>query len=570
MTRAMWMRRLGIWLCFAVLLTAPVSFQPASLLLGDPAIDVWNHAWGYWFVADSLAQARLPFETPLVGGPEGGVLYFIDTPGALVMLPVTWLFGPAVAYNLALIGRIALAGLAAQMLAEELVGEQGLHGWLAGVAYASTPFLLCELANGISEVCATQWLALTLWAAARALRTGQTRDWVLLGLLQGITSVTTFYYGLTSALVLVLLVGSWWVARAVREGSIPLRPLWQGTLAAAVGLVLVVPHWLVFRASLSSGRALIRRSLELNARLVEHNAVDPRVYVTPGDFQSVDLMAIYGEPFVHTGYLRWTVIALAVIAAWRSPRLRAWLALGVASLVLGLGPFLWWGGEWFEVGGRVLSLPFDWLRRLLPQVAITHPLRLSLAAQALFAALAGAGAAALVTRVGEGRSRQALGVAFGLLIVGEGLFGSAAQWPLPGSDATIPEVYATAPEGMVLDLPAEVGTGMETSRYFWYQTAHGRPIPYTPDVRMGSARDPLVFRSFSRPATDPSSPVQEVPTVPSSEVLSHLKTTYGLVVVHPDLEARAGLHPTYESVLTGPLGTPEVSEGLVVFRPGEP
>ena len=29
---------------------------------------------------------------------------------------------------------------------------------------------------------------------------------------------------------------------------------------------------------------------------------------------------------------------------------------------------------------------------------------------------------------------------------------------------------------MVLDLPAEVGTGMATSRWFWFQTVHQRPI----------------------------------------------------------------------------------------------
>jgi hypothetical protein len=562
------LKRIALWLCFAVALTAPGSLHLSSVLLGDPAIDVWNHAWGYWFVADSLAQGRLPFETPLVGGPDGGVLYFIDTPGALAMLPVTWLFGPATAYNLALISRIALAGLAAQLLAEELLGERGAHGWVAGVAYASTPFLLCELTNGISEVCATQWLALTLWAAARAMGSGRTRDWLLLGLMQGITSVTTFYYGLTSALVLVLTMTVWLGWRTWKERAVPFRTLAQGVLAAFAGLVLVLPHWMVFRRSLSSDRALIRRSMELNAQLMEHNAVDPRVYVTPGDFQSVDLLTVYGEPFVHTGYLRWAVIVLAIAAAWQHRKLRPWFALGVASLVFGLGPYLWWNGEWLQVGGRVLSLPFDWLRQVLPQVAITHPLRLSLAAQALFAALAGVGAVVVATAVSRDRRRIAVTVLLASVVVGEGLFGSAARWPIPTSDAAVPQVYVDAPEGMVLDLPAEVGTGMETSRYFWYQTVHGQPIPYTPDVRMGSARDPVVFRAFAKPSRNPMEPVREVPKVPSRELLSHLKATYGLIVVHPELQAQAGLNPTYESVFSQVFGPPESVDGVLVFRPG--
>ena len=84
-----------VWFGLAVVITWPIAANPTSLLLGDPGIDVWNHAWGYWFVAQALAEGTLPYHTDLVGGPAGGVLYFIDTPGALVGLPLTWLGGPA-------------------------------------------------------------------------------------------------------------------------------------------------------------------------------------------------------------------------------------------------------------------------------------------------------------------------------------------------------------------------------------------------------------------------------------------------------------------------------------------
>ena len=50
------------------------------------------------------------------------MLYFIDTPGALVGLPLTWIGGPALGYNGVLIGRVAMAGLAAQLFARELAG----------------------------------------------------------------------------------------------------------------------------------------------------------------------------------------------------------------------------------------------------------------------------------------------------------------------------------------------------------------------------------------------------------------------------------------------------------------
>ena len=199
----LWRERLAIagWFAFAAFICWPIAFTFQSQLIGDPAIDVWNHAWGYWYVFQHLAQFQLPLQTDLLGAPSGGSLYFIDTPGAVFSAPLQLIFGPAAAYNLTLLTRVAVAGYGAQLLARELFGA-GKHTILAGIAYASTPFLLCELANGISEVCATGWLILAFWATARACRTHHWKDFIMLGVFQGLCSNATFYYGLTSAIII--------------------------------------------------------------------------------------------------------------------------------------------------------------------------------------------------------------------------------------------------------------------------------------------------------------------------------------------------------------------------------
>ena len=114
-------------------------------------------------------DGTFPLDTTLVGAPNGGSLYFIDTPGAFFALPITHFFGPAIAYNSILIIRIALSALGAQLLTQSL-SRRGIHTWIAGLAYASTPFLLCELNNGISEVCAIEWIPFAFWAAVRVLQ----------------------------------------------------------------------------------------------------------------------------------------------------------------------------------------------------------------------------------------------------------------------------------------------------------------------------------------------------------------------------------------------------------------
>jgi len=554
--------RACVWLLVAFVLTLPLLPDIGSVLLGDPRIDVWNHAWGYDWVARHLASGSLPFHTPWIGGPDGGTLWFIDLAGALAALPLTLWGGAALGYNVVLITRIAWAGFGAQQLAEHVWGREHGAGWFAGLTYATTPFLLAELSNGISEVCATGWLPLTLWAAARALETPSLRRWALLGLLQAVTTVTTFYYGLTSAVLVALLllmhvVSDW------RAGRSPNRRLAAGVLlAAGVGFLLVVPHWAAFRASLAASDALVRRSADLNLALMAHNAVDPRVFLLPGDFQSVDLATVYGEPFVHTGYLRWTVLILAGIGVAVDRRHRRWAVLAVASVFMGLGPYVWWGGEWLTVGGRMVSLPFGWLRALLPQLAITHPLRLALGAQALACVLAGGGAAWMAARV---RRPGAAVIGLAVAAVSEALFGSVATFPLPTSDARVPAAYADAPEGMVLDLPAEVGTTMESSRYFWMQTRHGRPIPWTPDARLGSARDPETFHGIVQPR-DPATPGPETPRQPDVRTLQHIRETYGLIVVHTDLEERAGMTTSYVDALTPALGPPRWDGPRAVWR----
>ena len=514
---------------------------PRGGLTGHPDVDVWNHAWGLWWAAESLRAGELPWFTQLAGAPDGGVLYYIDPLAAIVSLPVTLLAGPHVAYETVLVVRIALAGLAAQACCEELFGE-GPHGWLAGVAFATTPMLLCELHNGITETLSVWWTPACLLAAVRASRRQDRRDWILLGLAVGGSVLANFYYGLVNALAVAafLLV----VSRNVR-GAL---------LAGAVGGLVAAPGALVLRASLAHPHALVARAPGLNRELAEHNAVDPRTYVALGAFSSVDLEKRYGEAFLHTGQLRWTVILLALGAVAMAPRRRGgWLLLLLASLILGLGPQLWFDGRFVVWGRQPMALPFAWLQRLIPELAITHPLRLSVVGQAMACVLAGG---ALV-----GRPRLLVAV-MGAAAAAEAGFFTLARWPLVEAPADIPALYAeiaaSSDERGVLELPGDIGTSMATSRYFWYQTTHGHPLPYKPDARASDNGDPTTFAHFP-------SRFNRTPRPLDDAGVAHLEATYGWVIVHPDLERRAGAVGAFRAVLEPAFGAPVEREGMLVW-----
>jgi hypothetical protein len=534
--------RPAAWLAFAALVTWPLLAHPAARLAGHPDVDVWNHAWGYWWVADRLSHGEFPLHTDIVGAPKGGTLWFIDFVGALLATPLTLLGGPAVGYNLALLGRVAFAGFAAQKLAEEVAGE-GSHTWLAGVAYASTPFLLGELHNGISEVCAVGGVPMALCALERAI-SGKGRWWTA-GLWAGALAATSFYYGLTFAVLAAL--RSLWGASAAR-----LRGLASAALVAAC---IAAPTTLAFRWSLSGDDALIERQGRPGIGLLAHNAVDPREYLAPGDFQSVPLQAKYKEAFVHTAYLRWSVLLPAVWFVARRREGRPLVAPATASLVLGLGAFLWWNQDFVRVGGRLLSLPFYWLLGVFPAVSITHPFRLTVGAQAVAAVLA-SGAAA---------SRRWLALPLGAAMLAETALFSAATWPIPTSDARVPAVYAALPPGMVLDLPALVGETMAMQRYFWFQTVHRRPLPYPPDIRINRPRDVetmWVFQGLIRRAEQDRS---AGPPTLDPNFVAWLRKAYAGIVVHLDLEAQAGVAGWHRRSLEPALGAPREEDGCEVW-----
>ena len=532
--------RLGVrglvWLSVALAVVLP-----RGGLTGNPDCDVWNHAWGYWWVAHALSHGQLPWATKLLSAPEGGVLWFIDPAGAMAATPITLLFGPHVAFEAVLVAEVALAGFFAQRLAEAIFGG-GFPGWVAGVACATAPGLICEIQNGISEVTAIWWIPATLLAAERAVR-GDPGGWRRLGVWLGCASFAALYYGLILWILVLLL----WLARS--------RSVRGLALAAAFALPPTALGLFALRASLVAPGALITRSTGLNRELAEHNAVDPRVYVTPGSFATVDLARRYGESFRHTGYLRWSLILPAALAVWRDPRRAGlWAGLAGASLLLGLGPQLWFRGHWVVAGSGPVLLPFGVLQHLVPELGITHPLRLSVPGQVLVAVLAAAGL--------RGAARG-IAWAIGGAAIAEGLFGSLGRWPIPESPAAVPPLYTdiqSSPDmRAVLDLPAEAGTTMATSRYFWFQTVSGRAVPYGPHARANATGDPISFAFLPNPrsGTDPGAL--------DAAAIDHLRSVYGWIVLHPELARPGDSLSALSARLEAAFGPPTLHGALPVW-----
>lgn len=483
-------------LLLALLVSWPMARDPRGSLIGHPDVDVWNHAWGAWWWWESLSQGTLPWRTTLLRAPDGGVLWFIDPLLAALSAPLVPLIGVAGAWNAGLLASLVFTSWSGAALARAL-GEEGRPVSALGQSVASGS-LVCSAAvvaalhNGISEALHLGPLALGLAAGERTIRSPEPRRALLAGAGAGLVALVSPYLGLGLGLALgVRALGALLSGRRGRDRL--LRALLCWALGALVlGAIGVLP----LAAQLDAADAIVRRPEGMDESLALHNAVDPRGLLLP---LSVTVRA--DEGFASGAWLGLLALGLALLR----PR-PAWLVAALVCGVTALGPWLSWGGAWVELGGARIPLPWRALQALLP-FGLTHPSRLLLVTLTVVAGLAGAGADRVLLALG---GMRAAGVALVPLVALDGLLLSGAPWPIATSPAEIPAVYGELERladqdarSVVLDLPTDAGATMATSRYLYWQTAHGRPIPYAPDARASTSAliDDPFFRALASLAT---------------------------------------------------------------------
>ncbi|MDP2314222.1 MAG: hypothetical protein Q8P41_15065 [Pseudomonadota bacterium] len=473
---------LAVTALVAVVVTWPLALDPGGALSGHPGNDVWNHIWGYWWVADELGKGHLPLRTDLQHFPQSSRLFFIDTFGAVLTLPLQWIAGPVVALNVVVIGCFWAAGMSAWALARhvraELFGagpDADRDALVAAVAYATAPHLVAQAYNGISETLFAFGLPLATLGVLRLLDRPTTWNALLAAGAMALCTLANWYYGLFaivgSAILLVVFAAT--RRERIRWGALP-RTL---ALAGIVTGAAVAPVLAGFASTLDGPDAIVQRDPEFVwTSLVTHNITDVVSAFVPGKVYSPDLKALHGEELLIVTYLGWTLLVLAGAGLLRMRRWRdraPWLVwIGVFGLLM-LGPYLYVAGEYVTVTDRRIPLPFLAMFESLPLFErISHPFRFVMGVQLGLGVLAAVGLGAL--------PRPARYVAI-VLLAAEALLASPAPWPLPRSDARIPEsvaVLAADPvPGAVLDLPISV-PNLERAVYLYWQTGHGRPSPY--------------------------------------------------------------------------------------------
>ena len=462
----------------ALLVCFPVLNDPVHTALGYRGNDIWNHLWGYWWVNQEFLSGKMPIHTGLLNWPNGGSLWFIDFFDVVLTLPIQWLAGPIAAYNAGIFLNLVLCGLGAYVLGHR-VSESWAGGVLAGVAYMTTPHLLGQIYNGISETVAAGWLPLSVLAMRELVRAPGWRNGMLTGLLVAFTSLASWYYGLFAGMILLALLGREGMRLMQNLGRRRYRFIFLGYfkagLAGTLALVFVVAlpfSW--FATSMSADDALVTRDPGFVwMTLVMHNMTDVLTLVHPGRFYSPDLHAAFGEDLivvVYMGAALW-IPALWVLFSSLRHRAEPWVLLWGGFLMLSLGPFLYVAGDYVKFAGGWLPLPFLALYQWFPMFSrISHAYRFAMGTAMALSVLG-----ALAVRASRRPGWVALTI--GSARVVESFFGSPAVWPLPVSEVNIPGIYTQLVGGAVLDLPITEPV-LARSQTLIHQLVHQQPVPF--------------------------------------------------------------------------------------------
>lgn len=461
----------------AIWQTWPVWGDFSRTAIGHPANDIWNHIWGFAFFFDAVTTGQMPTHTALLNWPQGGSLWFIDSFNATLTLPVQWIWGPIAAVNAAVFFNFAWAGVATYALAWRVTGTTA-GAWLAGVALQTTPHLLGQAYNGITESLSIGWLPLALLAIRHASRQPGPKQGALAGLTISVAAVANWYYGLFAGIALLGLFGRGAWRRWGTGATWPNRlgaTLLAGTLTA--GLVMVPPFALFRETLLASDAVVMRDPSFVWSTLVMHNMSDLVSMVRPGHHYSPDLKALFDEDLIVVIYLGWALTLPAIAAMVSTARLGVWSWAGFAGLmgVLTLGPFLYVNGDYLSVMGGWVPLPFLALYETVPMFSrISHAYRFVMGLTLGLCMLA-------AWAIRDCRTRRwpvwPIALTLGFLRIGESFVFSPAVFPLPTSQVSVPQALAELETGAVLDLPVGVPV-LARARYSMAQLINKRPSPF--------------------------------------------------------------------------------------------
>lgn len=401
---------------------------------GDPALFVWSFGW----VAHALAHGHNPFLSTAIFHPDGMNL-LANTSAmleAVLLAPVTWLFGPVAALNTANTLAPAVSAAATYWAVRRSLRLGRVGALVAGLVVELSPAVVGSSSVSHLQISVLAFVPVIGVCLHELLVRQEGSSWRW-GLLLAVAAVGQFFVG-TELLVIVALLAAGivavWAAHllvgavlgsptAGRRARFALPGLVVG--AAGAGLLLAGPAWYALAGPRSfSGPPWEDQGSGVALSWVVSNGgtahgLDPLIHLA-------GYLGPVGAPVNYLGLAAVIAAVVAVLLLWRVPAVWALAGLAVASEWLALGAM------WQPAGSSrpwwMPFLPWDVVRHL-PVVGGVLAQNFAVVTILVVGALIGL----LVDRIwhiGRGRVRAvgaALAVAVSAAVIGP----LATSWALP-------------------------------------------------------------------------------------------------------------------------------------------
>ncbi len=361
-------RRRGQWIALALYsVLAAVVFvstwvDPGGRWIGspkDPQLFIWYLGW----IPHQLSHGLNPLYTDYLSYPPGVNLMWNTSMifPALVLWPVTAVFGPVVAYNLLITAGIALSAWCGFLAARRFV-DGDLPCFLAGLVYGFSPGLIAQ-ALGHPHVVVALYPPIALLLGDEILVRRRLHP-ALYGALAGVATALELLTGeeLLAVTLLIAALGAALLALMHRDqvrSSLPYVA--KAAVAALIVFIVLAAYPLGFQF--------------FGPQRVFGSVQGPDVYVSDllAFFLPSNLIRFTGNVTEYDAYVGLPLLVLftaGLVLGWRLPRIR-WVGLmtGVVA-VLSLGPHL-------HVDGFVTPIPLPWaIVAGLPLMGSALPARL--------------------------------------------------------------------------------------------------------------------------------------------------------------------------------------------------
>ncbi len=452
----------SVWIAlvaYAVVTVAVFSstwIDPAGSWIGspkDPGLFIWYLGW----IPHELAQGNNPLFTDYLSYPPGVNLMWNTSMvfPALVLWPITALFGPVVAYNVLITAGVGLSAWLGFLAARRFI-DHPVMSLAAGLVYGFSPALVAQ-ALGHPHVVVSLFPPVALILGHEIFVRRRMRP-MAAGALSGLAAGLQLLTGeeLLAMTALIAAIGVALLALLYRD---EVRPALPYVLKAAGGAILafaiVAAYPLAFQF--------------LGPQRVYGNVQPPDVYVS-------DLLAFVipsrlinftgniTENGAYVGLPLLGLFAAGLVAGWRRPAIR-WIGLlTLIVAVLSLGPHL-------HVNGSVTSIWQPWAALAqLPLLGSALPARL-MAIAFLGIGIVAAGAFA-IARTPVKRFTTGFLLFAGVLAI-------APSLPYPSAPATTPaffrpggDVEKINPGAVVLITP--FSSKQSTDAMYWQAAAYYR------------------------------------------------------------------------------------------------